>query len=127
MRTVIAHFGRFIASVVMLAMLTSSIAMAAYVCPDVSSDSATMNDMANCSDMRKDDQQPVHCAEHRSGDKQALEHSGSTAALALPAVISVQLISRSVLPPWQVLTKLASPIGFSSHAPPFLRTQRLRI
>ncbi len=127
MRTAIANFGRFIASLVMVAMLNSSIAMAAYVCPGDLGDSATMNEMTNCPDMRMDDQQPVHCAEYRSGEKQALEHSDSTATLSLPAVISVQLVSPTTLPAWLVLATLPSPVGFYSHAPPFLRTQRLRI
>jgi hypothetical protein len=127
MRNVIATFGRFIAAFVMLAMLTSSIAMAAYVCPDALGDSVTMNDMVDCPESGMDHQRPVHCAEHRAGDKQALEHSGSAPALALPAVISVQVITPMTLPAWQVLATLASPVVFSSHAPPFLRTQRLRI
>jgi hypothetical protein len=127
MRTVIAIFGRFIASFVVLAMLTSSIAMAAYVCPEALNTPGTMADMENCSDMQKDEQRPAQCAEHRAGDKQALEHSGSAPALALPAVISVQRVPPAVLPARQVLATLASPVAFSSHAPPFLRTQRLRI
>ncbi len=127
MRNVIADFGRFIATLLMLAMLTSSIAMAAYVCPDALGDTATMNDMVDCPESRLDHQRPVHCAEHRAGDKQALEHSGSAPALALPAIISVQLIPPTTLPAWQALATLASPTGFYSHAPPFLRTQRLRI
>ncbi len=127
MRAFITKFGRFIASFLTLAMLTSSIAMAAYVCPEASGDTGATNDMANCPDMRMDDQRPVLCAEFRAGDKQALEHTGSAPVLALPAVISVQLVLPTTLPARQTLAVLVSPTVFSSHAPPFLRTLRLRI
>lgn len=127
MRTFVAPFGRIIAAFVMLAMLTSSIAMAAYVCP-TAVDHPSMGDMDDCAGMpAMDEQQPVHCAEHHAGDKQALEHSGTPPTLALPAVVSVQLVPPARLLAWQTLAELSSPNGFQSHAPPFLRTLRLRI
>lgn len=128
MRTLVATFGRFIAAFVMLAMLTSSIAMAAYVCPKVADGTRAMAEMPMDSSMPcSDEQKPVQCAERHAGDKQALEHSGSVPALALPAIISVQLVSPTSLPTWQMLATRSSPAAFCSHAPPFLRTQRLRI
>ncbi len=125
MRTLVASFGRHIAAFVMLAMLTSSIAMAAYVCPTAR---AGLNDMAmGPHTAAMDEQMPAHCAERHTGDKQALEQSGSPPELALPLVISVQQ-----LPPAAPLylhapsVRIAAPSA-SSHAPPFLRTLRLRI
>lgn len=128
MRTLVTAFGRFTAAFVTLAMLTSSIAMAAYVCPVVADGLTMTTGMASdafapC----HDEQRPVHCAEHHTGDKQALEHSGTVPGLALPAVTSVQLILPTALSAWQTLATPATPAGFSSQAPPFLRTQRLRI
>lgn len=128
MRTLVVAFGRFTAAFVTLAMLTSSIAMAAYLCPSVA-DGLTMTTVVASDTFAPchDEQRPVHCAEHHTGDKQALEHSGAVPGLALPAVTSVQLILPTVLPAWQTLATPATPPGFLSQAPPFLRTQRLRI
>ncbi len=127
MRILVAHFGRFVAAFVMLAMLTSSVAMAAYVCP-TAADRPSMGEMEDCAGMPgMDERQPVHCAEYHSGDKQALEHSATTPALALPAVVSVHLVPPARLPAWQTLARPPSANGFQSHAPPFLRTLRLRI
>lgn len=125
MRTLVAAFGRYIAAFVMLSMLTSGIAMAAYVCPKSPAGMAgtEMGEQAQA----MDEQMPAHCAERHSGDKQALEQSGSPPELALPLVISVQQ-----LPPAAPLylhapsVRIAAPSA-SSHAPPFLRTLRLRI
>lgn len=127
MRTVAATFGRLIAAFLTIAMLTSSIAMAAYSCPKVAAELGTMTDMAMASHTAgMDDRMPVHCAERQAGDKQALEHSGSAPGPALPAVVTVQLISPALLPAWKALP-VAAPVVLPVHSPPFLRTQRLRI
>ncbi|MCM0044315.1 MAG: hypothetical protein NBV65_06745 [Burkholderiaceae bacterium] len=127
MRTVAATFGRFIAAFLTLAMLTSSIAMAAYSCPKVAGELGMVMDMAMTSHTAAmDDQMPVHCAERQAGDKQALEHSGSAPGPALPAVVTVQLISPALLPAWKALP-VEAPVVLPGHPQPFLRTQRLRI
>lgn len=125
MRTTIATFRRFIAAFVTLAMLTSSIAMAAYVCPKTDSDMSEMTDCAMTSPMQdRDDQNPVQCAEYSAGEKQALEHTSAALDPALPAIISVQLIQPAPLPPWRILVR---PEVLPHPALAYLRTLRLRI
>ena len=125
MRTLVAAFGRYIAAFVMLSMLTSGIAMAAYVCPKSPAGMAgtEMGEQAQA----MDEQMPAHCAERHSGDKQALEQSGSSPVPALPQFVSVQLLSPA-LPSFRLAlsARTAVPDSFA-HAPPFLRTLRLRI
>lgn len=125
MRTLVATFGRQIAAFVMLAMLTSGIAMAAYVCPKAPAGLAGIATGLQTQGM--DDQMPAHCAEHHSGDKQALEQSGSPPVPALPQVVSVQLLPPATPPSWHALSERIAAPAFPAHAPPFLRTLRLRI
>ncbi len=125
MRTLVATFGRHIAAFVMLAMLTSGIAMAAYVCPKAPAGLADMTMSPHTQGM--DEQMPAHCAERHAGDKQALEQSGSPPVPALPQVVSVQLVPPAAASACHALsTRSATPVR-SAHAPPFLRTLRLRI
>lgn len=125
MRTLISHFGRSIALFVTLAMLTSSVAMAAYVCPKAAADMSAMAMVQHSQDM--DDDMPAHCAERHNGDKQALEFSSSAPALALPALILIQLLPPAALPFRLTDAVHTDAPLFPAHAPPFLRTLRLRI
>ncbi len=125
MRTLVATFGRSIAAFVMLAMLTSGIAMAAYVCPRAPAGMMPM--VADSPAQVMDDEMPAHCAERHAGDKQALEQSSSPPALALPQIVSVQQLPPTVLLPLHALSMRIVAPACPAHAPPFLRTLRLRI
>ncbi len=122
MRTLVATFGRPIAAFIMLAMLTSGIAMAAYVCPQ-----APAGMTAGPHTQVMDDEMPAHCAERHAGDKQALEQSSSPPALAFPQIVSVQQLPPTVLLPLHALSMRIVAPACPAHAPPFLRTLRLRI
>ena len=69
-----------------MTVLTSGIAMAAYVCPQtmVPMQEMAMGDMP-CAGI--DIEKPVHCAEQQSGAKLALEHFAATPLLA-PTIVS---------------------------------------
>ncbi|WP_188422793.1 hypothetical protein [Oxalicibacterium solurbis] len=124
MRQFISSFRRGIAAFLALSILTSTIAMAAYLCPQVPV--APMPEMAMdapCASV--DVEKPVHCATSQSPVQLALEHLSAAPALALPMIVFVLAIlaprSSSFVPrsAW-----ISSPLGAD---PPYLRTQRLRI
>ncbi len=127
MRTLVTAFGRFIALFVTLSMLTSGVAMAAYVCPKTLSGTA-MTSMAMTAPAEPlDADMPAHCAERQSGDKQALEQSGNAPVPALPATLLVQQLPPAAAQPHQATRLCTDTPRFHAHAPPFLRTQRIRI
>jgi hypothetical protein len=108
-----------------MTILTSGIAMAAYVCPQtmVPMQEMAMGDMP-CAGM--DVEKPVHCAEQQSGVELALEHLATAPSLT-PTTVS--FIIPATLP--IILDVLASswtdvPLELGVD-PPYLRTQRLRI
>lgn len=127
MRTLVTAAGRHLAVFITLAMLTSSIAMAAYVCPKTTAmaDMAAVAMTAQTPGM--DELMPAHCAERHAGDKQALERSGGVPGLAMPAIVFFHLIPAGEQPAWQTRSVRTPVPLFRAHAPPFLRTQRLRI
>lgn len=125
MRPTLSFFRRLIASFLAMTVLTSVIAMAMYVCPELApADATVVMDGMPCAEMDQD--KPVHCAAFQSGAQLALEHLAAPAALA-PVVTSFII---PVPPP-------ASPVALAplqdmvprltGADPPYLRTQRLRI
>ncbi len=132
MRTFLSRSGRLVALFVTLAMLNASIAMAAYVCPKAERQLAAIAEMAghaHMAGMHHDapEKKPAPCVQQHAGNKQAVELATSSADPAPPAVISVQPLTAAPLPVWQRLAAAAALHDHPSHAPPFLRTQRLRI
>lgn len=160
MTILLARFGRFIAAFVTLTMLSSSIAMAGYVCPKAErqaamlaalmadramADSATADtahhaqahasglhhasdagNSGDAGDSSNEHAAKTPCVQQHAGNKQALEQAEATPVPALPAVVSMQPLMPAA-PAWQRLANAAAPHDYPSHAPPFLRTLRLRI
>lgn len=108
-----------------MTVLTSGIAMAAYACPEPTK--APMPEMMGgmpCAEMDKE--KPVHCAEYQAGDELALEHLAAAPTLSPPAISFVIPVIAPVVPP--VVTSFRSDVLSEPGAdPPYLRTQRLRI
>ena len=113
-----------------MTVLTSGMAMAAYMCPQLTPapvEEMVMEMAPNavpCAEMDK--VRPVHCAEFQSGAQLALEHLAAPppltpvfAAFVIPAPVLAVPVSLSVVQ------------GDAPHEagvdPPYLRTLRLRI
>ena len=105
-----------------MTVLTSGIAMAAYVCPELAKP-AMMEGMP-CAEMDKE--KPVHCAEYQAGDDLALEYLGATPTLTPPTISFAMPAIVLVVPP-VVTTFWPEVPSESGNDPPYLRTQRLRI
>ena len=125
MRHSFSSICRLLACFLVISILTSGIAMAAYACPQLAPAPAEemVVDGTPCKEMDKE--KPVQCAEKQSGVQLALEHLATTPSLA-PSVISF------VMPaPTPVMPALAAVRGDLSPGagtdPPYLRTLRLRI
>ena len=125
MRNFFSSFCRLIASILVMTVLTSGIAMAAYVCPKL--DQAPMPEMMEgmpCAEMDK--AKPVHCAQYQSGPQLALEHFAAAPTLTPPTISFVIPVLAPVVPP--ALISFWRDVPSESGAdPPYLRTQRLRI
>jgi hypothetical protein len=130
MRRLFPSFCRLIASILVMTVLTSGMAMAAYVCPQLAPapveemvmEMAT--DAVPCSEMDK--VKPVHCAEFQSGAQLALEHFATTPALT-PVFAAFVIPSPAPVVP-VVLSAVQDDVSHKAGAdPPYLRTLRLRI
>jgi hypothetical protein len=111
-----------------MTVLTSGIAMAAYVCPQSAPVEEMVMEMAKdavpCAEMDK--VKPVHCAEFQSGAQLALEHLAT--APALTPVFASFVIPAPVPAVPAVLAAVQGDIFLETGAdPPYLRTLRLRI
>jgi len=125
MRSFFSSVFRLVAGVLLMTVLTSGIAMAAYVCPALMN--PAMPEMMKgmpCADM--DMEKPVHCAEFQASDDFALEHLAAAPALTPPTVTSAMPVTEPAIPhfPAASLPDLSSEAGAD---PPYLRTLRLRI
>ena len=128
MRRSVLSFCRLIACFLVMTILTSGIAMAAYVCPQL----APMGEMVivmapeavPCAEMDK--VKPVHCAEFQSGAQLALEHLAATPALTSVFAAFVIPAPAPAIP--TVLAAVQDTIPLETGADlPYLRTLRLRI
>lgn len=141
MKTLAANFGRFVALLITIAMLGSSMAMAGYVCPKAERQWAELaaktshvhgmgtNHVAHAGDepdgSRETGKTP--CVQQHAGNKLALEHADGTPSAALPAIISVRTLMPAEPPAWQILAARPAQHDHCSQPPPFLSTLRLRI
>jgi hypothetical protein len=126
MRQFFSSFSRLIASFLLMTVMTSGMAMAAYICPQPVV--APASDMAMgdgpCAGM--DVEKPVHCASLQSASHLALEHLAvipSLTPVTISSVIPAPVFSSSRFLP----VALATPLSLAGNDPPYLRTQRLRI
>ena len=109
----------------MVTLVSMSMAMAAYICPQTPPPVAVAMEMPEgvpCADM--DREQPTLCQQSQAGDDFALE---------LPSALSVTVRERGFVLPAPPLSVPAviSHIAFhepsASRSPPYLNTRRLRI
>jgi hypothetical protein len=108
-----------------MTVLTSGIAMAAYVCPQTTApvQEMAMGDML-CAEM--DIEKPVHCASQQSGTQLALEHLAAAPSLA-PTIVSFIMLAPLPVVPAVLASAWTGASLVLGLDPPYLRTQRLRI
>lgn len=126
MRTLPSFF-RLIALFLILTIVSSGMAMASYVCPQlapVSNEHTMMMDGMPCAGMDKE--KPVHCAQYQSGVQLALEQPAQTPAFVPAAVLAVVPVHWLVTHVVPVPVRADIPLDLGT-GPPYLRTQRLRI
>lgn len=116
---------RILAAFLVMTIITSGIAMAAYVCPDEKAPvlEMAMEDMP-CGEM--DIEQPVQCAEYQSGVDLALEHLAAAPSLT-PVIISFVMPAPAAIIPKSSAHFIADMGLAVGAAPPYLQTLRLRI
>jgi hypothetical protein len=125
MRRSISSLYRLVACFLVMSVLTSGIAMAAYVCPQLApAPKMEMAMDAPCLEMDK--QKPVHCAEFQSGAQLALEHLAASPALTPIVVTLVRPAPALVIPSVAAHAWNNAPPAVAVD-PPYRRTQRLRI
>lgn len=125
MRRFFSTFGRLIASVLFMTFLTSGIAMAAYVCPELTKTALpeTMEGMP-CAEMDKE--KPVQCATAQTGEQLALEHLAAAPTLTPPTIsFVIPAVAPFISPLHSYIW--SEPALDPGNDPPYLRTQRLRI
>lgn len=124
MRHSLASVYRFVACMLMMTVMTSGIAMAAYACPRLAPAPETKMAGMPCAEM--DEQKPVQCAALHSGADLALEH-----LIAAPGLTPILFaFVRPAPPPAPIDLSLFDRTGIVHDAvadPPYLRTLRLRI
>lgn len=124
MRNFFSSFCRLIASFLLMAVLTSGIAMAAYVCPELANPAPEMMEGMPCAEM--DLEKPVQCAKAQAGEDLALEQLASVLSLTPSAVTFVMPAPSPVVPAVVVAFHFESRPD-PGRDPPYLRTLRLRI
>ena len=108
-----------------MTILTSGIAMAAYVCPELSKPPmAEMMEGMPCAEM--DTEKPVHCAEFQAGEEFALEQLAAAPSVAPPVAIFAMPAPAPAALPAHSAFRFDTPPAPGSD-PPYLRTLRLRI
>jgi hypothetical protein len=117
---------RLIASFLVMSILTSSVAMAAYVCPQLAPAQKTAMVMDGKPCAGRDKEKPVHCAEFQSGVQLALEHLAAPPALT-PIVIAVVRPAPALFIPAVPASRWNDTLPAVGTDPPYLSTQRLRI
>jgi hypothetical protein len=126
MRHFLSSFCRLIACFLVMTVLTSGIAMAAYLCPESARapvQKAAMADMP-CAGM--DTEKPVQCAEARAGNNLALEHLAAAPVLTPVFAAFVFPASMPTVPYGIAAVRGDVPLETGAD-PPYLRTLRLRI
>ena len=126
MRRAFPSLFRLIASLLLMTLMSSGMAMAAYVCPQLTTSLAQVRLMAGmpCTDMDKEN--PAQCAEHKSGAKSASDHLNAPPALA-PISIAFVIPAPALIVPSKVKAVLTDMVVLHGTDPPYLQTQRLRI
>lgn len=117
---------RFIAFFLVMTIMSSGMAMASYVCPQLATATATLQMMEGMPCAGMDVEQPVHCAEFTAGAKASLEHLNAVPALVPPSfatLFRVLLLS----PPPLAFVSWTRDVSGPTDDPPYRRTLRIRI
>ena len=125
MRRFFSSFRRVIACFLVMSFLTSGVAMASYICPEIAPKQAMSGMMEDMPCAEMDKKKPVHCAEYKADKRLALELA-SAPTLTCPAIFFVMPAIKPVAPPVISFFWPDAPSDPGSD-PPYLRTQRLRI
>lgn len=127
MRRILPSLYRFVACLLMMSVMTSGIAMAAYACPQAApAPEMTMEDMTGMPCAGMDKEKPVHCASLHSGADLALEHLAAAPTLA-PVIFAYVCPAPPLAGVNLPLFAWGSVVHDAIADPPYLRTLRLRI
>lgn len=117
---------RCIALLLVMTLMTSGMAMASYVCPEIVGKPAPMQMMDGepCAGM--DMERPVHCAAFSADAKASVDHHNPAPALTMPSPASLVRIvapvsALAIALPW------AGDLPEPGADPPYLQTQRIRV
>lgn len=116
---------RHVALFLVITVLSAGMAMASYVCPEVTTKAMAMQmEGVPCAGM--DIEKPVHCAEHSADTEVSLEHHNAPPALA---PFSHAVLVRIVLSQPDTFARTLFPVEVPTLGadPPYLRTLRIRI
>ncbi len=125
MRASLRSIANQVVLLLMVTLVTMSMAMAAYICPQPAAPVIVAMEMPEgvpCAEM--DREQPTLCQQAQAGDDVALE---------LPSALSLTVPARGFIlpaPPLtipSVISHIAFEDSFASRSPPYLHTRRLRI
>lgn len=126
MRRSFPELFRFVALLLVMTLMTSGMAMASYVCPEIVGKPAPMQMMDGepCAGM--DMERPVHCAEFSADTKASIDHHHPVPALTLLSHASlvrivVPVSSLEIALPW------TGDLPKPGADPPYLRTLRIRV
>ena len=117
---------RCMALLLVMTLMTSGMAMASYVCPEIVAQQAPMQMVGSEPCTGTDMERPVHCAEFSADTKASLDHHNPLPALTLQSAANLVRIvapvsTLAIALPW--LGSLPEPAA----DPPYLRTLRIRV
>jgi hypothetical protein len=126
MRRAFPSLFRLIACLLVMTVMNTGMAMAMYVCPQLTAQPAQARAMAGMPCAGMDKEKPIQCAEYQSGAKVAHDYANAAPDLA---PISIAFIIPAVTPamPLQLASAWTDLVPPAGSDPPYLRTQRLRI
>jgi hypothetical protein len=126
MRRTYLSFFRLLALFLVMTIMNSGMAMAAYVCPQLTTSPAQARMMEGmpCSGMDKEN--PVQCGEYKSGAKASSDHLGAPPVLSAISVAFVFPVP-TLFVPRDVPAVFSDILALPGADPPYVQTQRLRI
>jgi hypothetical protein len=125
MRRTLPSFFRYIAFFLVLTLVSSGMAMASYVCPQLTTpSSAQMMEGLPCSGM--DVEKPAHCASFKTDAKASPDHLNVAPALTSPSLAVLFRVLLST-PPTFTLVSWVGTTPEPYDDPPYLRTLRITV
>jgi hypothetical protein len=126
MRRTYQSFFRVIALFLVMTIMNSGMAMAAYVCPQLTTSPAQARMMEGMPCAGMDKENPVQCGEYKSGAKASSDHLGTPPELVAISVGFVFPVP-ALFVPRDVEAVFSDIVALPGTAPPYVQTQRLRI